>query len=129
MKYKYLVSVIFLSAFLGACASGPAKPVDASSRLEAEARATGGGQEGIFGTPAPDSKFSKLKLGLTLKQVVALIGPPTSEWQHPTAKVAKLFYFGPDRWVIKYAYKGEGQLTFSFGGEQFLTWIIVNTAE
>lgn len=125
MKYKYLVSVIFLSVFLGACASSPAKTEDASSAAKAAESVEGE----IVGTPAPGSKFSKLKIGLTLKQVVALIGPPTTEWQHPTGKLAIPFYFGPDRWVIKYSYKGEGQLTFNFGEEQFLTRVEVNKAE
>ena len=116
MKYKYLVSVIFLSVFLGACASGPAK-------TEAEVAASVEGE--IVGTPAPDSKFSKLKIGLTPKQVAALIGPPTDEFEHPA--------FAPGGWVTKFSYKGEGLLTFNYTVEHtvtpFLTRVEVNTAE
>lgn len=125
MKYNYLILIILSSALLGACASGPAKNKDASSTAKAAASVEGE----IVGKPAPGSKFSKLKIGMTLKQSVALIGPPTSESQHPTGKMAIPFYFGPDRWVILHSYKGEGLLTFNYGEEQFLTRIVVNKAE
>jgi hypothetical protein len=83
----------------------------------------------IVGTPAPGSKFSKLKLGMTMKQVVAKIGAPADQWQRPTGKAAIPFYFGDDRWVLVSSYKKEGQLTFTYGGDQVLTGIVVNTAE
>jgi hypothetical protein len=83
----------------------------------------------IVGKPAAGSKFSKLKIGMTLNQVVKTIGHPTKQWTHPTGKVAIPFYFGPDRWVIQYSYKGEGVLTLNSGGEQFLTKIEVNKNE
>lgn len=125
MKYKYLITIIFSSALLGACASSPAKTSDPAAAAKAAASVEGE----IVGKPAPGSKFSKLKIGLTLKQVSALIGSPTSEAQHPTGKMAIPFYFGPDRWVIIHSYKGEGLLTFNYGEEQFLTRIVVNKAE
>lgn len=79
--------------------------------------------------PAPGSKFSKLKIGMPLKQVEELIGTPSRHWQHPTEKASIPFYFGPDRWVIQYVYTGEGVLTFNYGEEQLLTHIEVNKAE
>lgn len=78
---------------------------------------------------APGLKFSKLKVGMTLAQVEKTIGRPTKQWQHPTGKASIPFYFGPDRWVIQYSYKGEGVLTFNSGGEQLLTLIEVNKTE
>jgi hypothetical protein len=81
------------------------------------------------GKPLPDSKFAKLKIGMTLGQVKKLIGAPTRQWQHATEKASKPFYFGPDRWAIECSYKGEGRLTFNSGGEQLLTLIQVNRAE
>lgn len=124
MKRNYLIILIFLTGLLSACASQPAKT---DSAAVAKKAASVEGE--IVGKPAPGSKFSKLKIGMTLKQVTALIGPPTSEGQHPTGKMAIPFYFGPDRWVIIQSYKGEGLLTFNYGEEQFLTRIAVNKAE
>jgi hypothetical protein len=83
----------------------------------------------IVGKPAAGSKFSKLQLGMTLNQVEKAIGRPTKQWTHPTGKASIPFYFGPDRWVIQYSYKGEGVLTINSGGDQLLTRIEVNKAE
>jgi hypothetical protein len=122
MKIKYLALVVLSSALLGACASKPSKN-DSSPAPAAKVEGE------IVGKPAPGSKFSKLKIGMPLKQVVATIGAPTKEWSHPTGKVSIPFYFGPDRWVIQYSYKGEGLLTLNSGEEQLLTKIEVNKAE
>jgi hypothetical protein len=94
-----------------------------------EARKKAAAEGEIVGKPAHGSKFARLKLGMTLSQVEKLIGPPTRRWQHPTGKVSIPFYFGPDRWVIQFAYKHEGVLTFNAGGDQLLTLIEVNRAE
>jgi hypothetical protein len=83
----------------------------------------------IVGKPASDSKFAKLKIGMTLNQVEKLIGPPTRQSTHPTGKASIPFYFGPDRWVIQYSYKHEGVLTLNSGGDQVLIRIEVNKAE
>ncbi len=83
----------------------------------------------VVGKPAAGSKFARLKLGMTLAQVEKAIGRPTRQWTHPTGKASIPFYFGPDRWVIQYSYKGEGVLTLNSGGEQLLTRIEVNKAE
>ena len=81
------------------------------------------------GKQRPGPKFAKLKLGMTLKDVVAKIGKPTDHWEHPTGKAAIPFYFGPDKWVIVYSYAKEGQLTFNQGEDQKLTDIQVNRSE
>lgn len=126
MKHRYLLLIVIASVLLGACASRQAKTNDASSGAKPAAASVEGE---IVGKPAPNSKFAKLKIGMTLKQVEKLIGPPTNQWQHPTGKASIPFYFGPDRWVIQYSYKGEGVLTLNYGEEQFLTRIEVNKAE
>ena len=67
----------------------------------------------IVGTPAPDSKFAQLKIGMTLKQVENLIGPPNNSDSRITGKQYQPFYFGGDTQRTEAFYKGEGQLTFS----------------
>lgn len=67
----------------------------------------------IVGTPAPGSKFDKLKIGMTLEQVENLIGKPNDTDSRITGKQYQPFYFGGDTQRTEAFYKGEGQLTFS----------------
>lgn len=86
-------------------------------------------KNGVVGTPAAGSKFAKLKLGMTLKEVTEKIGAPAKQWEHPTAKASIPFYHGADRWVVQRSYAGEGVLTFNGGGDQVLSQIQVNKDE
>lgn len=142
MKHQHLVLFVLTAVLFSACASRPASTSDTSTAKtsdtsKAKSNETSSGAkpaaksvEGeIIGKPAPGSKFAKLKIGMPLKQAVGLIGPPTSQWTQPTGKAHIPFYYGPDRWVVKYAYKGEGELTFNGGGDQSLTRIEVNKAQ
>ncbi len=67
----------------------------------------------IVGSPSPGSKFDKLKIGMTLKQVESLIGQPNGTDSRITGKQYQPFYFGGDTQRTEVFYKGEGQLTFS----------------
>lgn len=124
-KLGLLALIVLATATLGACASNKTKTDDTSSSAKPAAAVEGE----IIGKPAPGSKFAKLKIGMPLNKVVSLIGPPTDQSTHPTGKSAIPFYFGPDRWVIEYFYKGEGRLTLNSGEEQLLTRIEVNKAQ
>ena len=84
---------------------------------------------GVIGKPAPGSKFSKIKLGMTMNEVFAKIGRPDAQWERPTGKSHIPFYFGDDRWVYECSYKKEGRLTFNGGGAHELTTIEVNKKE
>ncbi len=158
MKLTHLALIVLVAALTAACATPekktetgeaapaakpvPAKPAPAKvvpKPAPAPAPAAEIVTESGVPAAAPEAetavkpvrgvKFARLKIGMTLKQVEKLIGRPARQWQHPTSKVSIPFYFGPDRWVIQYAYKGEGVLTFNSGGEQLLTQIDVNRAE
>jgi hypothetical protein len=136
MKYVHLVLIVLTVALASACASKKAKtdtsenaPAAKSAPAKESDKKEAAPEGEIVGKPAPGSKFSKLKIGMTLAQVERLIGPPTRQWQRPTGKAHIPFYFGPDRWVYEYAYKGEGILTINTGGDQLLTRIEVNKAE
>ena len=66
--------------------------------------------------PAPaDSKFSKLKLGMSIKQVNSLIGAPDDSDSHESGKRWIPFYFGNDARRLEALYKNEGCLTFASG--------------
>jgi hypothetical protein len=136
MKHINLILILITAVSLSACATRKAateEPASTSGSKTAPAKEsakTEAAPEGtIVGKPAKGSKFAKLKIGMTLAQAEKLIGAPTKQWQRPTGKAHIPFYFGPDRWVIQYSYKGEGILTFNSGGDQLLTGIEVNKAE
>ncbi len=146
MKHARQVFILPIIALLTACAANPVKteePVSAPVAAPAPVKEPPkkevvrkevvkkevAAEEEPAGKPGPGIKFAKLKTGMTLNQVKKLIGAPARQWQHPTEKASKPFYFGPDRWVIECSYKGEGRLTFNSGGEQLLTLIQINRAE
>jgi hypothetical protein len=72
----------------------------------------------IVGVPAPNSKFARLKLGMTLRDVNALIGTPDDMSRHETGKRWIPFYFGPDAQRMEALYNKEGCLTYT-GGNVF----------
>jgi hypothetical protein len=72
----------------------------------------------ITGKPAPGSTFRKLQIGMSMKQVIDLIGPPTDQGAYMTGKAWIPFYFGSDRTRHELVYKGLGRLIFA-GGSRF----------
>lgn len=109
-----------------------------SSKVEAgqgrQVKGLGDWEGEITGTPARSSKFSRLQIGMPMKQVTDLIGQPTDQGAYLTGKAWIPFYFGSDRTRYELVYKGQGRLIFSgeggFGyGAGHLTWIIHNANE
>ena len=88
----------------------------------------------IIGKPAPGSKFTKLKIGMGMRQVTDLIGQPSDQGAYVTGKAWIPFYYGSDRYRHELVYKGQGRLIFSGGGvgnysSGNLTSIIHNSKE
>ena len=88
----------------------------------------------ITGKPAPNSKFSQLKIGMGMKQVTDLAGQPTDQGAYITGKAFIPFYFGGDRHRYELVYKGQGRLIFAGGGmgdftSGTLIWIIHSASE
>ncbi|WP_236848779.1 hypothetical protein [Candidatus Thiodictyon syntrophicum] len=109
-----------------------------SSKVEAgTGRAVKGidGWEGeISGKPAANSKFTKLQIGMPMKQVTDLIGQPTDQGAYITGKAFIPFYFGADQHRYESVYKGQGRLIFAGGSigdfsSGHLIWIIHNANE
>ena len=72
--------------------------------------------DAIIGTPAPDSKFAKLKIDMQMDQVQALMGrAPDRTHTYESGKRWIPFYFGNDARRIEALYKGEGCLIFTGG--------------
>lgn len=92
---------------LGACAT---QPVHRSSSAHAATAADKGYPNG---RPAPGSKFTKIRLGMSRGEVAGLIGAPTSQHGHITGKGFIPFYFGGDEYRSDWFYRGAGELVFS----------------
>lgn len=109
-----------------------------SSKVEAGSGRTVKGLNGyegeITGTPARNSRFARLQIGMSAKQVTDLAGPPTDQGAYVTGKAFIPFYFGSDRHRYEMTYKGQGRLVFAGGGmgdysSGNLIWIIHNSNE
>jgi len=87
----------------------------------------------ITGKPAPGSKFTQLKIGMPLKQVMDLVGTPTDQGSYMTGKAWIPFNFGSDRYRHEVVYKGQGRLIFAgaagFDTNAHLIWIIHSANE
>jgi hypothetical protein len=69
----------------------------------------------IIGKPVASSKFNKLKIGMSMKQVTDLIGQPTDQGSYVNGKAFIPFYFGNDSSRTELVYKSLGRLTFAQG--------------
>ncbi len=93
------------------------------------------GWEGeITGKPAPNSKFTKLQIGMSLRRVTDIAGQPSDQGAYVTGKAWIPFYFGSDRYRHEMVYKGQGRLIFAGGSvgdysSGHLIWIIHNANE
>jgi len=88
----------------------------------------------ITGKPAPKSRFTKLQIGMSMKQVTDIAGQPTDQGAYMTGKAWIPFYFGSDRHRYEMVYKGQGRLIFAGGSLGDFTggnliWIIHSAAE
>ena len=88
----------------------------------------------ITGKAAPKSKFAKLQIGMTMKQVTDAIGQPSDQGNYMTAKAWIPFYFGADRHRYELVYKDSGRLIIAGSGgfdwgNGHLIWIIHNKNE
>ncbi len=109
-----------------------------SSKIEAGSGTTvkglGGWEGEITGKPAPGSKFTKLQIGMSMRQSVDLVGQPTDQGAYVTGKAWIPFYFGSDRHRYEMVFKGQGRLIFAGGSLGDFTggnliWIIHNANE
>ena len=88
----------------------------------------------ITGKPGPNSRFTKLTIGMGMRQVTDMVGQPTDQGAYVTGKAWIPFYFGSDRYRHELVYKGQGRLIFAGGSagdwaNGNLIWIIHNTNE
>ncbi len=64
--------------------------------------------------PIPaDSPFAKIKMGMGMDEVYALIGQPSDTGHHITGKAFIPYYYGGDTQRTEAVYKGLGTVVFS----------------
>jgi hypothetical protein len=88
----------------------------------------------ITGTAAPGSRFRQLQIGMSMRQVIDIVGPPTDQGAYITGKAFIPFYFGSDRSRFELIYRSQGRLIFAGGSignysGGNLIWIINSAAE
>jgi len=88
----------------------------------------------ITGNPAPGSKFNRLQIGMSMKQVTDIVGQPSDQGAYMTGKAWIPFFMGSDRHRQELVYKGKGRLIFAGGSlgdfsSAHLIWIIHNASE
>ena len=88
----------------------------------------------ITGKPRPGAAFTRLQIGMSMRQAVDLVGQPTDSGAYVTGKAWIPFYFGSDRHRYEMVYKNQGRLIFAGGSlgnwtGGNLIWIIHNANE
>jgi hypothetical protein len=101
------------SASASAPAAAPANDQQAGSATRKEVKGINDWTGYVQGTPARNSKFAKLKIGMGEKEVTDLIGAPTDQSTHMTGKAWIPFYVGSGKREVWFHYKGVGRLLFA----------------
>jgi hypothetical protein len=115
-----IVAIVLLAGCQTAQKSGSTATTAPSTKVESPTdnkvvKGIDGWEGEISGKPAPGSKFTKLKIGMGMKQVTDLIGQPSDQGAYVTGKAWIPFYFGSDRYRHELVYKGQGRLIFAGG--------------
>lgn len=92
-----------------------AAEADRAAAERADKAAAEGQPTEVRGTPAPGSKFAQLRMGMTTKDVIKLIGKPDDTLSYITGK-GMYWSLGSDTARYEYVYAGAGRLTFSAKG-------------
>jgi len=69
----------------------------------------------ITGKSTGASKFTKLKIGMSMRQVTDLVGQPTDQGSYVTGKAFIPFYYGGDSTRFAAYWKGQGRVIFQGG--------------
>jgi len=123
-RFAYVIAAIVATFLLTGCqtaqksgstASATPSVTTESPKDTQTVKGINGWEGEITGKPAPGSKFKKLQIGMSIKQVTDLIGQPTDQGAYVTGKAWIPFYFGSDRYRHEMVYKGQGRLIFAGG--------------
>lgn len=98
---------------LAGCAERAARPADKS------AGAAPAAEENAADAPTPppaDSTLAKVTKGMTMSEVVKILGEPTDRHQYVTGKAFIPWYFGDDVSRVEWHYRGLGRVVLTGGG-------------
>jgi len=101
MGWKGVCVVVAMTVALGACAKREPEPAPPTRSVAA---------------PPAGSKLAKIQVGMSPREVEAILGPPTDENAYVTGKAFIPWYFGSDRWRRAYFYRGIGRVVFAGSG-------------
>ena len=118
--------IVATAVLISACSGGSdssstasgSKPTKQMSAEKANPASTTPRGSKITGKIRPGSKFSKIKLGMSMARVNSAIGGPNDLKRHETGKRWIPFYYGNDTQRMQALYDGEGCLTYN-GGNVF----------
>lgn len=89
-------------------------PANSNTRVEKSRDGSYSGE--VIGTPAPNSKFAKLKIGMNMAEVQDILDrAPDRTHSYESGKRWIPFYFGNDARRLQAMWKGEGCLMFTNG--------------
>ena len=135
-RFAYIIAVIIAIFLLSGCQTTQNfKNTEGQTQKDTQTVKGINGWEGwITGTPASDSKFTQLEIGMGIKQVTDMVGQPTDQGSYVTGKAWIPFYFGSDTYRTELVYKGQGRLIFAGGSmgnysSGNLIWIVHNAQE
>ena len=123
-RYAFVAAAIIASFLLTGCQTAQKSGSTASAAPSAKAespkdtqtvKGINGWEGEISGKPAPGSRFTRLKIGMSMKQVTDLVGQPTDQGTYVTGKAWIPYYYGSDRYRHEMVYKGQGRLIFAGG--------------
>ncbi|MBL4831058.1 MAG: outer membrane protein assembly factor BamE [Aliivibrio sp.] len=118
---RHILSVVIVASTVVGCAS-----TTNSSNAETKTKSV----ETTTKVNIPEkSKFAKIEKGMSMNQVVELIGSPSDTTSYMTGKSFIPFYFGTDAARKEALYKGEGRIVFTggtgFGFNKFKVYQII----
>jgi hypothetical protein len=130
LSISTLAAAAALTVFLSACSStskapeaqpkaaaAPAPAAATPATATTNAKSVDGKYTGeIVGKPAPNSKFAKLKIGMEMSEIQAIMGRSPDRWHgYESGKRWIPFYYGNDARRVQALYKGEGCLIVTGG--------------
>jgi hypothetical protein len=95
--------------------AAPQSAPRSSSEKPATVKGLNGWEGEISGTPAANSRFKTLEIGMSMRQATDIAGQPTDQGAYVTGKAWIPFYFGSDRHRFEMVYRGQGRLVFAGG--------------
>jgi outer membrane protein assembly factor BamE (lipoprotein component of BamABCDE complex) len=120
-RFAYVIVAIIVTFLLIGCQTAQISKSTESEAPSAKAESpkytqTVKGINGeISGTPALGSNFTRLEIGMSMRQVTDLIGGPTDMGSYVTGKAWIPFYYGSDRYRYEMLYRGQDRLIFAGG--------------